>query len=307
MLDVRRFFAGSIALETQRTSRASAVSEQGLCVYQMNLIYPETDPRRLLRYHVVPGQIEYNGALYCEVKDNQYSETSNRLTRMFSILDFSSLIGPKTNFQLVVQETLDSKSLEAAFYIQTEIAPALSNGLNIKDSYHKALATLNQKMIGVFEVREKVTEVLRLPLLHKQNQTSTEPATINCPLVDYDRYDLCLDDLPGLTHEGEWIFQCLAYHSDTFQVLRGNFAVLYSVLCYHAKGYDKQLTILTRSLPCLIFPPAESLHTFKDVNKVFKILSTLESRPQVLEGNLKKAFNDRRQNTSSKGPWSEIS
>jgi|SRR5450432_3243252 len=99
---------------TNKTSEhVSALSEYGICIFYHIIKNPDLNPLQIVRYEIVPGQIQFGGSFYHQVSNR--SRIYNASIPPFQLSDASYKYGPEVQVRLVVEETLTSKVLEASF------------------------------------------------------------------------------------------------------------------------------------------------------------------------------------------------
>jgi hypothetical protein len=110
-------FTGSVIAE-ETSTLVSAISDSGVCIYSACLKNPDVDPSQRLRYRVVIGQIERNWCIYQKISDqSQETAPTEHDQSLYTILLGHSQI---MRSQLVVEETLDPRIIEASFHVKTQ-------------------------------------------------------------------------------------------------------------------------------------------------------------------------------------------
>ena len=184
---------------------------------------------------------------------------------------FVSRLGPNTQLQLVVEETLNSKTLEANFHIETQVVTAQQVG-RFEHSHLTSSSTCSLPIpepssilglhFGVAEMRNKVMDRMsihpcygrRVEIVTASSQSSSSPRiswTGSCLLASSDLWNdphIAGRFLPNL---GEWILTCRDLRGENccVELLRGSYSVVYSILCLVEKASPVNLT---SSRPCFV-------------------------------------------------------
>jgi hypothetical protein len=113
-------FTGSV-YDEKTSAGTSAISDSGICIYFASLKDPNVGPFQLLQHRVTLGHTERNGFTYRKVSDK--SRDRGKTDPEDDLSSFVSRLGPATELQLVVEETLNPRIIEASFYINTQFIP----------------------------------------------------------------------------------------------------------------------------------------------------------------------------------------
>lgn len=237
-----------MACDERTTEGVSAIAHNGICIYYSSLQNPNVSPAHLLRLRVVLGQIEKGGVLYRKIRDRSFARNE---AKSYSSLPLSvRKLGPKTQLLLVADETLDSKSLEVSFYIDSKPVVISSEG-RFSQSHvlldpEDASGTLSKEMFGICELRNKTIKQMAFQTRCQSIfRVGWEGSTTGCTghftkATQALFKDLDENILASLPMQGEWTISSTFRGNNTvgiheaccISILRGYFPLLYSVLCY---------------------------------------------------------------------------
>jgi hypothetical protein len=235
----------------------SALSTGGVCIFSSLLKDPDASPYQILRYDLVPGQIERNGAIYQQVADGVRLQVEP--VRHPSLSSLITRFGSHVRLGLIVEETFSSKILEASFEVFT-------NGIHLEypdfehehhsDTWEQDSASAPGGMQSLFPaaMRTRIMESMYSPPCFNTNVEISSPhylasslvgtcSTAISKLMDNEAYNM-----PSLLVRDEWVlvernFCCV-------QVLRGSYPLLFSVLCQLSPEALVNLTFVERCLLC---------------------------------------------------------
>ncbi|MCJ1433648.1 hypothetical protein MMC27_003012 [Xylographa pallens] len=246
-------------------NRRSALCGNGVCVYYPSLENPACGPRQQLRVRVVPGQIEYNGAIFRDVCDGKIlSNTKIPDDRTGEPLDnqdtaFSRFIdrfGTNPELQLVAQETLSSTQLDVTFVISPSKlykSSSLNLGIAPRNRYSYGASMATDGSIGPFQLRVDLLksiywspcqpEPVKLkPIWTASGETALTKKSATwsgrCSIGEADLWTCDPEEeLIGEGHprSGEWVLihGSVEHQADVrydLELLRGTLPLLYCVL-----------------------------------------------------------------------------
>ncbi|KAL3417598.1 ankyrin repeat-containing protein [Phlyctema vagabunda] len=192
----------------------SAVSEQGICVFSRALKDIDFNPQQLLRYSLIPGQIEFSGRTYQYTEDIQ--QDAKRVNHIkyeppnLWVNDITAI----PEWKLVVEETLDSSGLRVGFEVTRKFSFRFSIGVN---SMRKVLlVSIQSTDCWNREVKVKT----------KADATTEITWVGKCRAV---RSYLSANSENTLPKQDEWVILLLDWERshDNIIVLRGSYKELY--------------------------------------------------------------------------------
>lgn len=251
--DILSFFTGVEGAGNRRGS--SALAQGGICVYSACLKDPTVGPRTLLRYHLVPGHIERDRFIYDTVSDPPGLAISGPGTN--TLKNIISKLGPSTQLQLVVEETLNSKLLMASFIIGTQpfglkIPKLFSHNHDHIQGFYGQQNSLSGTHLGVYEIRWNVGRATTLVHCSARNieivNKSIAAWTGICSAGESMLRIGAQDAAECLPRQAEWFLRSSDFD---INIVRGNYPLLYALLCLYCAQVGKTIW-LTYAKPCFI-------------------------------------------------------
>ncbi|KAE8444044.1 hypothetical protein EG329_000912 [Mollisiaceae sp. DMI_Dod_QoI] len=262
-------FTGSIYSE-KTSAGDSAIADSGICIYYAALKNPAVEPSQLLRQRIVLGHIERDGFTYQKVSDETQSGVA--APGLADLGHFASRLGPNTELQLVVEETLNSKLVEAKFHVKTQAVAVKQVGrFEHSHDFSPTTCSLLQpdpssvmgSHFGVAELRRKVMARMHLHVCYNfpvEIVTASFQSSNSLNVSWAGPCSLAISDVwkdPRITGQflpklGDWI---LTSNSKSFccrKLLRGSYPVLYSIICL---ADETSFITLNSSRPCFICSP----------------------------------------------------
>jgi hypothetical protein len=245
----------------------SAISDSGICIYYTCLRDPNVGPSQLLRYRVVLGHIERNGCTYQKISDPKQRD---RILPDEDALSYSiSMFGPTTNFSLVVEETLDAGVMEASFQINTQSVMPQQSGDFIHNCSLRHMAnhqtSLSGAYVGVAQLRQQVVKSIhigqcsgnRISISISTGPTLRTPWAGECSTAQSAVWT-GEGESELVPRQGEWLLSQQVSSMDPesccIMLLRGSYAILYSILCHTSSSSSVRLTFIGPCLICTIHP-----------------------------------------------------
>jgi hypothetical protein len=249
-VDLISLFTGSRYGE-KTTNNISAFCKDGLCMYYTILKDPTERPEQILRVRVTPGQIERETFLYQQVSDviqenHIYDSDSREVYRRIETFN------PSMELQLIVRETLSSRTLEAQFDIHNGLRSEYRTDLDLQAS--TPIKDLFPNLAPV-ALRKSIRQHLGIGHCLNKNITTTttdESSTTIDPWIG--KCSLALSEPRNIsqclnkTHpkQGEWVLiikrrrrSKLNLHNEVF---RGTAALLYSIL-FNAPSFNGHISL----------------------------------------------------------------
>jgi hypothetical protein len=252
--------------------KTSALSDSGICIYSASLEDPNVMPSQILRQRVITGHIEHDGRIYKKISDKIRGPENFEQAKHDTLYHFASRLGPKTELQLVVEETLDPGAITASFHIKTLVSatePKVEHDFAHKHE-PRFLFEAQRLWVGYFgvaEMREEIASRIKLAGCSDTSIEITSSRSSNPRLLPWiGKCSRALKDMltwpegvNGLVPiQGEWLLVdrkpgqvpgpcCVT-------VLRGSYMLLYSIICHLPLSSTIYLTFIGACWPCSIQP-----------------------------------------------------
>ena len=290
-------------LIAQSSSRSTAESQDGVCLYHPALEDPSYPPTEQLRRRVISGNIEFRGRFYKRVRENSDEGSDFHARSLPTLSSIAQVYRPKSLPKLAVRETIESSYLEAWVVLET---PYESRE---ESDYRRACITLDvapeksanppAQIIDIGETFESLgCRVLSYPCnrlvpIVKLGDKYASKSVSHCKtsvhrfqprLSHHSRGPL---DLP---QSGEWNLLISPTSMDryTLEVLRGDFLLLYLSLsslrvCDIRQGLSRQLVRSNGCLMCLTSDIGNSANSDESRTRQIFIHTIADTRKEVQE------------------------
>ncbi|PMD18087.1 hypothetical protein NA56DRAFT_648244 [Hyaloscypha hepaticicola] len=238
----------------QRSESARCIG--GVCVYLAAIANPNTAPCEQLRAVVVAGQIERNGFTYESVIDAKFQKETTTIHNLQSSA-FLQAYGHDMSLRLVVEETLASRVLEAAFLISahpTHQSSRVNFHVNSQSNSTATNLLAEGGILGPSEIRRKIIRwSFATPCASRMISTRTVLPSMD--MVTWSGPCSAAADILGYNTETkaqvcpspeEWIL--VTGDSSRQEVLRSSYALYYTIICSDLSATNMILT----TTACLI-------------------------------------------------------
>lgn len=255
-LTIFLLFTGHIPPDIAPTHKESARSVGGICLFLSALRDPTTCPQSQFLINVMPGHIQKDDVIYDRITDVKRSYSSDPFKRR-CFCGYVDVTKPIT-LALVVEETLDARVMEAEFQIRYRGHLEKSNTdarleafgptqirTRLIERHYSQACTRTTVVITPPRLALSTNTLWTSPWIGKCFEASSELWTMPDGILTYD------------PKPDEWlIITSLSDFAEPTSVetvlIRGDFPLLYALLCQDRAGFANALFAQSSCLPCLV-------------------------------------------------------